>query len=114
MKIFCYDLVVATLWSERSPSPRLLVHDSSLFADVDERQIAAALQLAARVAAKHGFTYICALNSDKVPRTLFEGSFGFDSFVRIQLTDASDSGRLLGRRFERNATAPEEEQAGEA
>jgi uncharacterized protein YydD (DUF2326 family) len=109
MKIFCYDLALATLWSEKSPSPRLLVHDSALFADVDERQIAAAIQLAARESAKHGFTYICALNSDKVPRTLFVSAFDFESYVRIRLTDANDSGRLLGRRFERDLGAPDEE-----
>lgn len=109
MKIFCYDLALATLWSERSPSPQVLVHDSSLFADVDERQIATAIQVAARVAAKHGFTYICALNSDKVPRALFEATFNFDSFVRIRLTDSSDSGRLLGRRFERTVTEEQDE-----
>jgi uncharacterized protein YydD (DUF2326 family) len=111
MKIFCYDLALATIWSAQPSSPRLLVHDSTIFADVDERQIAAAIQLAARVSAASGFTYICALNSDKVPRALFDRSFDFDSHVRVRLTDAADSGRLLGIRFERTDVGSGEESA---
>ena len=40
MKIFCYDLMLAQLWATKQPSPRLLIHDSTIFDGVDERQIA--------------------------------------------------------------------------
>lgn len=112
MKIFCYDLALATIWSSHALSPRLLIHDSAIFADVDERQIAAAIQLAARVSAAHGFTYVCALNSDKVPHALFEKSFDFESHVRVRLTDATDAGRLLGVRFERTKARVDEGSEG--
>jgi len=48
MKVFRYDLMLAQLWSEREPSPHLLIHDSTIFDGVDERQVALALELAAR------------------------------------------------------------------
>ncbi|MFM6349356.1 MAG: DUF2326 domain-containing protein, partial [Dolichospermum sp.] len=38
MKIFCYDLMLAQIWSERDPSPRILIHDSTIFDGVDDRQ----------------------------------------------------------------------------
>ena len=67
MKVFCYDLMLATLWANRKPSPRLLVHDSTIFDGVDERQRALALELAAHESEQNDFQYICMLNSDYVP-----------------------------------------------
>jgi uncharacterized protein YydD (DUF2326 family) len=46
MKIFCYDLMLAELWARRGTGPGFLIHDSTLFDGVDERQVAKALQLA--------------------------------------------------------------------
>ena len=68
MKIFCYDLMLATLWSKRQPSPGILIHDSNIFDGVDERQRARALELAAEEAEVHGFQYLCLLNSDRCRR----------------------------------------------
>lgn len=99
MKVFCYDLTLAKLWASRQVNPGFLVHDSGLFADVDERQKAHALELAATVSKESGFQYICCLNSDSIPRSDFRPEFDFDQFVRLKLTDATDSGGLLGIRF---------------
>lgn len=99
MKIFCYDLMLAQIWSNRDPSPRLLIHDSTIFDGVDERQVARALELAARESRERGFQYICTLNSDMIPSSEFSPSFDFNSFVRLRLTDDTDEGRLLGIRF---------------
>src|SRR5262249_52220690 len=40
MVVFCFDLTVATLWAKYHRGFRVLVHDSSLFADVVPRQYA--------------------------------------------------------------------------
>jgi uncharacterized protein YydD (DUF2326 family) len=98
MKIFCYDLMLAQLWSQRNPSPNILIHDSTIFDGVDERQLALALELAARESERLGFQYICTLNSDMIPSTEFPPEFSFDSFVRLKLTD-DEGGNLLGVSF---------------
>jgi len=99
MKIFCYDLMLAQIWAEKTKSPRLLIHDSIIFADVDERQKALALQLAAKESEKLGFQYICTMNSDTIPTKDFSEDFNFNSYVRVTFTDATDDGGLLGIRF---------------
>ncbi len=99
MKVFCYDLMLARLWAARIPSPGFLLHDSTLFADVDERQFALALQLAEQVSREEGFQYICALNSDKLPKEEFRASFDTEEWVRLRLTDDRPEGSLLGFRF---------------
>ena len=99
MMVFCFDLVVASLWAERNTERPFLVHDSSLFADVDPRQVAFALKLAAEVSSDYGFQYITCLNvgaliedavPDLNPKELIE------PFVRLRLTDDKPEGRLLG------------------
>jgi len=99
MKVFCYDLMLARLWAEHSPSPSLLVHDSTIFDGVDERQIARALQLAEKEAEQNGFQYICTLNSDSVPWNEFPAEFDLNRYVMLTLTDKSVDGCLLGKRF---------------
>lgn len=99
MKVFCYDLTLAELWARRSPTPGFLIHDSTIFDGVDERQIALALELAARKSAEAGFQYICTLNSDTVPWKEFSTGFDLNSFVKLRLTDLNEQGRLLGLRF---------------
>lgn len=99
MKVFCYDLVLTELWASRPVYPGFLIHDSSLFADVDERQKAQALELAAREANDKGFQYICCLNSDTLPVHDFAENFNIDRYVRLRLTDATENGGLLGIRF---------------
>ena len=99
MKIFCYDLMLAQLWSERKPSPCILIHDSIIFDGVDERQVALSLELADRESRRWGFQYICTFNSDMIPQSEFSSDFDFDSCVRLKLTDATDEGGLIGIRF---------------
>lgn len=99
MKIFCFDLMLARLWAEKKPSPGFLVHDSLIFDPVDERQIARALELAARESERHGFQYICCMNTDRVPTQEFTTDFDISSHVRLKLTDKDPSGALFGIRF---------------
>ena len=99
MKILCYDLMLAELWSEHRPSPQFLIHDSLLFDGVDERQVANALELAARKSRECGFQYICTLNSDMIPSVDFSNEFNIDTFVQLTLTDKTPSGSLLGVRY---------------
>ena len=98
MKVFCYDLTLATLWAQAGAGPGFVIHDSTLFDPVDSRQRAEAIELAARSSSEAGFQYVCLLNSDMVPREEFDPQFDFDSHVRLTLTDEPD-GSLLGERF---------------
>ena len=98
MTIFCFDLMLAQLWSERGTRPGFLWHDSRVF-DCDPRQRALAIELAARESIKYGFQYICALNSDAIPSNDFTRTFEIGKYVRLQLTDATPAGSLLGMRF---------------
>ncbi|MCX6771644.1 MAG: DUF2326 domain-containing protein [Candidatus Micrarchaeota archaeon] len=98
MNTFCYDLALATIWSKRNISPGFLVHDSTLFGDVDNRQFAYALELAAEVSEKCGFQYICLLNSDKIPTSNFSQGFDITKYVRAKLEDTKE-GCLFGKRF---------------
>lgn len=99
MEIFCYDLVVSQVWSEKETHPGFLIHDSSVFADVDERQIASALKYVAKKSEAEGFQYICCLNSDKVPMNLVQPELDLKSHVRLNLKDKPDSDCLFGFRF---------------
>ena len=99
MQIFCFDMVVMTVLCEREIGPRFLVHDSHIFDGVDERQVANALMLGARLADAFNFQYIVTLNSDSIPS--FPNEFGFNSYVNeVRLTDATDDGGLFGFRFD--------------
>jgi uncharacterized protein YydD (DUF2326 family) len=99
MKIFCFDLMLSQLWATRQTRLGFLMHDSTLFDPVDERQVASALLLAKNEAEKLGFQYICAMNSDAYPRDELPDDFAVDEHVAVLLTDTTDDGMLLGRRF---------------
>ena len=100
MKIFCYDLMLAQIWAEKILGPKLLFHDSSIFADVDERQIASAIQEAAKAAKEYNFQYICCLNSDKIPHDLLEkNNFNLNNHVNLRLKDDKPESSLFGFRF---------------
>lgn len=96
MVVFCFDLVVASLWAEKKRGFPVLIHDSTLFADVDPRQHAAALKLAADVSARLGFQYICCQNTGSLPRQHL-GDIDVDAAIKVRLTDDGPQGRLLGR-----------------
>ena len=99
MKVFCYDLMLAQLWATKKPHPGMLIHDSTIFDGVDERQTAQALELAQRETDRWGFQYICALNSDTLPYDDFSPDFDLNRFVKLRLTDESPEGGLLGIRY---------------
>lgn len=99
MEIFCYDLTLEKMWSTKVKSPPSLIHDSIIFADVDERQKALALKLAESESRNNKFQYICTMNSDNVPRSDFDSDFNFDKYVVATFTDAKEDGGLLGIRF---------------
>jgi len=99
MGIFCYDLMLAQIWASKEKSPNMLIHDSTIFDGVDERQIAQALQLAARESQKLNFQYICCLNSDSIPLKEFDNSFDIQPYKILELSDIGENGGLFGIRF---------------
>ena len=99
MMVFCFDLMLAELWADRDPSPGFLVHDSTIFDGVDERQVARGLALAERKSRECGFQYICCLNSDTVPWDELPEDFEFRESVRLELSDEGEDGGLFGFRF---------------
>ncbi|TXM73464.1 DUF2326 domain-containing protein [Methylobacterium sp. WL69] len=98
MVVFCFDLVVATLRARRGGSFLSLVHDSSMFADVDPRQYGLALQLACRVSEAEKFQYVCCLNVGALPRDHL-GDLDLEPYIKLRLSDDGDAGRLLGKRL---------------
>jgi uncharacterized protein YydD (DUF2326 family) len=99
MKIFCYDLMLAELWSAKSHTPGVLIHDSLLYDPVDPRQVSRAIELAARKSRERGFQYICTMNSDVLATLEFSDGFDPSDAIRLRLTDETESGSLLGIRF---------------
>ncbi|MDH7789154.1 DUF2326 domain-containing protein [Ochrobactrum sp. AN78] len=98
MVVFCLDLVIATIRARRNTPFSVLIHDSTMFADVDPRQYGLALQLAASTSAKEGFQYICCLNAGALPKDHL-GDFVINDAIRLRLTDDGDTGRLLGMKL---------------
>ena len=99
MQIFCFDMMLTLLSIERGRSPGFLIHDSHLFDGVDERQVATALVLGARLAKEYGFQYIVSLNTDDVPSETPEGFNIEDHTLDIRLSDSTEDGGLFGLRF---------------
>lgn len=97
MKVFCYDLTFTAVQAETNHS-LFLIHDSTIFDGVDERQVAKALELAEQESRAKGYQYICALNSDNIPYQDFSEGFGekFKKSIRLRLNDGDDNGTLLG------------------
>lgn len=98
MKIFCYDLMLVDLFAKKG-LVNFLIHDSTIFDGVDSRQIVQALEHAHRKATEIGFQYICAFNSDTLPKNDFSDEFDIKNFVRLTLKDQDPSDSLLGFRF---------------
>lgn len=99
MQIFCFDMMLMRLCTERSLGPKFLIHDSHLFDGVDERQVAKALQIGMTEANSLDFQYIVTMNSDTLPRTFPDGFRVEDFILPVRLTDATEDGGLFGRRF---------------
>lgn len=99
MKVFCYDLMLVSFARSRGLGIDFLIHDSTIFDGVDPRQRAHALELAAAMATKYGFQYICTLNTDMMPMSDFTSGFEHEAAIRMRLTDTDPSGSLLGFRY---------------
>lgn len=99
MQIFCFDMMLIKLCSERNLSPGFVIHDSHLFDGVDERQIAKAFQIGSDMATRLGFQYIVTMNSDDIPKE-FPVDFDLSRYILpVRLTDATENGGLFGKRF---------------
>lgn len=101
MKVFCYDMVLAELGKAKDTFPDFVVHDSTIFDGVDERQVARALMLADTKCNQIGMQYICLINSDMIPYREFDDDFRskFDESIVLRISDEQEEGGLLGIRF---------------
>lgn len=101
MKVFCYDMLLAELGCGREIYPKFLIHDSTIFDGVDERQVAKALMLAKTKCEELNFQYINLINSDMIPYHEFDSEFvkEFDENVILRISDEQENGGLLGIRF---------------
>jgi len=89
--------MLIVMGQRRQRGPGFPVHDSHLFDDVDERRIANALQIGARLAKQHGFQYIVTLNSDALPDSGFSAGFDISKYIMpVRLVDATETGGYLG------------------
>jgi uncharacterized protein YydD (DUF2326 family) len=101
MEIFCFDLALFEVTSERLGGPRFLLHDSHLFDGVDERQIARALLLGSQASKGKELQYIVTMNSDIFDRLpLAEEIDRTKSVLSVRLSDEKETGGLFGFRFE--------------
>jgi uncharacterized protein YydD (DUF2326 family) len=99
MQIFCFDMMLMQLSSERDLGPGFVIHDSHLFDGVDERQVAGALAIGSKRAVECGWQYIVTMNSDAMPRSFPEGFNLTPHILPVRLTDAREDGGLFGIRF---------------
>lgn len=104
MSIFCFDLMLATLRARRNFPFLTLIHDSTMFADVDPRQYGLALQLAQEESEAEGFQYICCLNAGALPLGHL-GELNLDKYTRLRITDDNDKTRLLGKKLSARETS---------
>lgn len=99
MAIFAYDIALSEDLARHGRGPGFLLHDSSIFADVDERQTARAIEIAARSAADYGYQHLLTMNSDYVPWAEFTDRSIFESAIILTLHDGDPSGSILGQRL---------------
>lgn len=107
MKIFCYDLMLVELMTNRN-GINFLIHDSSIFDGVDSRQRALAIMHANKQALENSFQYICALNSDMIPVDDLTKEFHIDEYVRLVLKDQTPEDSILGFHFELSKKKPKD------
>lgn len=99
MQIFTFDLMLATVCSERKSWPGFLIHDSHIFDGVDGRQVAIALQTAHRRLLSVDGQYIITINSDDLEKAEREGATSFREFVVKPELDDTEGGGLFGFKF---------------
>lgn len=99
MSIFAYDIALSEDLASDGRGPGFLIHDSAIFADVDERQTAQAIEIASESANAYGYQHILTVNSDHVPWNEFTDRAIFDEAIVLRLHDGEDSGSILGERL---------------
>lgn len=99
MAIFAYDMALSEDLASDGRGPGFLIHDSAIFADVDERQTARAIEIAAASASEYGYQHLLTVNSDHVPWNEFTDRAVFDEAIVLRLHDGDPSGSILGHRL---------------
>jgi len=99
MAIFAYDIALSEDLASDDRGPGFLIHDSAIFADVDERQTARAIEIAASSATEYGYQHILTANSDHVPWNEFADRAIFDDAIVLRLHDGDAAGSILGQRL---------------
>jgi uncharacterized protein YydD (DUF2326 family) len=101
MKVMCYDLMLMELKDQKQRFPDFLIHDSTIFDGVDERQIAKSLILAMNKSVECDYQYICMLNSDTIPEKEMtkQNMEMFNNSVVRRISDKDDESGLLGIKF---------------
>ncbi|GAA2043763.1 DUF2326 domain-containing protein [Yaniella flava] len=100
MAIFAYDIALSENLASDGRGPGFVIHDSSIFADVDERQTARAIEIAAASAETYGYQHLLTANSDQVPWDEFHERSVFDDAIVLTLHDGDPSGSVLGQRLQ--------------
>jgi uncharacterized protein YydD (DUF2326 family) len=99
VEIFCFDLTLYKIATQRFGGPGFLIHDSHLFDGVDERQVARALFLGQRAAGSG--QYIVTMNSDIFDKLPLPPKFDRSAIiVAPRLSDETETGGLFGFRFD--------------
>jgi len=98
-KIFCFDMTV--LLAHKNHSLRCLMHDNRLYPGIDPRQRAELFRVAHEESTKNDCQYIASLNEDNLTSMNEEmDAEEFESLLKshtvLELTDDSDTGKLLG------------------
>jgi uncharacterized protein YydD (DUF2326 family) len=101
MKIFCFDMMLVQMATDRfEHGPRFVLHDSHLFDGVDARQVKAAMRFGRTVARRIEGQYIVAMNSDEFHKAgLHETTEIAGAVLPVRLTDGQTGG-LFGFRFD--------------
>lgn len=97
--VFAFDM---TLFLQSMKSARrnsLLIHDGEIFVSSDDRQSAAALEMAHKFTFENDAQYITGMNEDAVPYSTFSEGFDCNACVALRLQDGTVEGKLLGIDF---------------
>ena len=99
VKIFCFDWTI--LKNQNNHCVKFIFHDSRLISEMDPRQIATMLFLADFNSKEHNFQYIITANQKELDAV--KNEFNEEEYKELiekniieDLTDESDSGKLLG------------------
>tara|TARA_R110002020_G_scaffold69730_11_gene181484 strand:+ start:3887 stop:5650 length:1764 start_codon:yes stop_codon:yes gene_type:complete len=99
MEIFCFDYALFKIATERFGGPGILVHDSHLFADVDARQVATAIELGANLTDDLQVQYLVLMNSDEFAKLSFPPTFDPRPAILGVSIDDTEGGGLFGFKF---------------